>query len=256
MERAFDEYVKEVDEMIENAFSNKHNIKQSIISNPYLNLNQKYSHLPEKWRTELDKHAQKIIYIKLQEYYLNLFTKKTNVGNVRTFSPQDNRYDLESQIIELRCVALHLMKEVEKLKSSNILLIEEVENLESSNKQIITELDNQKSLNVVLETELNSLQSMVKYTTDPSTPARTIQRYWRRYLLLKNVKKYAKQYEEKLLAEFRKNLLSCSKPSNKPLEAAEKRMTPSPPRKPRSGSSEPKEWTDRKAAQIARDWLS
>lgn len=155
-------------------------------------------------------------------------------------------------------------------------LLMEVDNLKEEMKSLRDDLENQKSINVVLESELTAVRTTMKYTQDPGVPVGIIQRYWRSYVLCRNVKILAKQYEEQMLQEFRKNLVkgvSQNKvheatnflsgsllkdvPQNKVCEAAENRKAANTlPKKLKPSTSDPRGWTERKANQVASDWMN
>lgn len=264
MERAFDEYVKDVDERIESVFVKNISDKIKTFENASYSINQilnnPHWNLPSKWHADLLKHAEKKVCLIIEEYYINEFYK--DIKNVVASKYSNTNFKERQIVIGNRVMLSHLMKEVENLKSSNLLLIEKVETLESSNN--------------VLKTELNTLKTAQKYTSDPRVPVGIIQRYWRSYVLRRNVKILAKQYEENMLKEFRKNLVKGVTPNKvhegtKPIsyeflkdilqskvcEAAESRKVANTlPKKLKPGPSDPREWTERKATQVARDWMN
>jgi len=239
MERTFDGYVKEVDESIETAFCEKNVGKYRTDGSALINeLRPKYSHLPDKWRTELQQHIIKSITLKHKEVNLKEFNRRKE---------QEWSFFCGNDIGQIHCAIVDLMENLEKLKN-------QVGNLLEDNNSLREDLKNQMAINVILQTNLNTVQSEIRYfkknSQDPNVPVGIIQRYWKSYLLRRNVKFLAKQYEEQMLQEFRKNLLKGVSKS-KICEAADtlpKKLKPCP--------SDPCEWTERKARQVASDWLS
>ena len=245
MELTHNDYIHEVDEEFQKHFGTKDGIEK-MKENPGYHLSQiqeKYKKLPDKWRSSINLHLrEKIFSLLKKENILKIGEDPLSFLNP---SNHANNYNVGKHVVEFRATVITLMEDVEKLKNQVGTLMEE--------------LENQKKINQVVSSELQTLhksfETFKRVGSDPTDDVRIIQRYWRRYVLLKNVKKYAKQYEDNLLAEFRKNLLTCSKPSNKPLEAAQRRMNPLV-KKIKPGFSVPEEWNIRKAEQVARDWMN
>jgi hypothetical protein len=110
-----------------------------------------------------------------------------------------------------------------------------------------------------LKREVDTLKAVISGKGDVVNAVMVINRYWRKYLLLKNVKKFARMYETELLIEYRKLLAARTTLVVKPsfdksalLSAVESRVKP-----PTTvDKSNPKNWSDIKAASIASDWNS
>ena len=104
-----------------------------------------------------------------------------------------------------------------------------------------------------LKKEVDTLKAVISSKGDVMNAVKVIQRYWRKFLLLKNIKRLAREYEAVLLREFRKSLTMKSSITNKNLlSAAESRVRP--PSK--ASGSNPENWSVAKAATIASDWNS
>ena len=104
-----------------------------------------------------------------------------------------------------------------------------------------------------LKKEVDTLKAVISGKGDVMNSVMVIQRYWRKFLLLKNIKRLAREYEAVLLREFRKSLTMKSSITNKNLlSAAESRVRP--PSK--ASGSNPENWSVAKAATIASDWNS
>jgi len=78
-----------------------------------------------------------------------------------------------------------------------------------------------------LKKEVDTLKAVISGKGDVMNAVKVIQRYWRKFLLLKNIKRLAREYEAVLLREFRKSLTMKSSITNKNLlSAAESRVRP------------------------------
>lgn len=271
MDSALNEYIQEIDKEFERLTSTKENIERfknqhvSISHNIY----KKYDQLPDKWKTQLSTYVNKKSFSLLKKFWRIKYDNNYNVINA--FNP--SLHITTSDIIELRATVMTLIDEMETLKSQVVCLVED-------NKYLREELASQQKINVIIQNNLNTVQTELRYfkksTQDPGVPVGIIQRYWRSYVLRRNVKILAKQYEEQMLQEFRKNLvkgvsqnkvhestniLSSSflkgVSQSKVCEAAENRKaTNTLPKKLKPGPSDPREWTERKANQVASDWMN
>lgn len=102
-----------------------------------------------------------------------------------------------------------------------------------------------------LKSEVDTLKAVISGKGDVMDSVMVIQRYWRRYLLVKNVKKFARQYEAMLIEDYRKTLTSGIGTSRETLlKAVESRVK----RPVKVSRSTPSNWSDSKAASIASDW--
>tara|TARA_Y100000389_G_scaffold80560_1_gene77228 strand:- start:211 stop:972 length:762 start_codon:yes stop_codon:yes gene_type:complete len=102
-----------------------------------------------------------------------------------------------------------------------------------------------------LKNEVDTLKAVISGKGDVMDSVMVIQRYWRRYLLVKNVKKFARQYEAMLIEDYRKTLTSGIGTSRETLlKAVESRVK----RPVKVSRSTPSNWSDSKAASIASDW--
>ena len=258
MELTLNNYIPEIDEEIQRQIDrfdiqSIDNLWQLIISPITL----KYEKLPDKLRRSIyDYIIDKFIPIFKKEFCL----KNENNNQILQLFIHNNFSHINPRaIVNLNATVLTLMEDVEKLKKH-------MDNLMEYNKSLREELDNQKTINEGIHSKLETFK---KVGSDPTDNVNTIQRYWRRYVILRNVKRLAREYEEQLLIEFRKNVMFSSGlprnpllgtvendiPLNPMFEAARKRMNPLP-KKLKASSSDPKNWTDRKAEQVSRDWLS
>jgi len=104
-----------------------------------------------------------------------------------------------------------------------------------------------------LKSEIDTLKAVISGNGDVMDAVMVIQRYWRRYLLVKNVKKFARQYESMLIEDYRKTLTSGIGTSRDALLKAAESRVKQPVKVSRSTSSS---WSYTKAASIASDWNS
>tara|TARA_R110002073_G_scaffold288437_1_gene453225 strand:+ start:291 stop:1022 length:732 start_codon:yes stop_codon:yes gene_type:complete len=102
-----------------------------------------------------------------------------------------------------------------------------------------------------LKSEVDTLKAVISGKGDVMNSVMVIQRYWKRYLLVKNVKKFARQYEAMLIEDYRRTLTSGIGTSRDTLlKAVESRVKTSV----KVCRSNPNNWSDSKAASIALDW--
>lgn len=151
------------------------------------------------------------------------------------------------------------VNEVKIIMAQNNYLLDTVEELkkeisalksEKAEETTVLYLQNEHLTESIseLKKEVSTLRSMLSYNGNIETFVKVIQRYWRRYLLIKNVKKFAHEYELAMLRDFRKSIVN----RESLLHAAESRVKQPVKMSP----SNPKNWSDYKAASIASDWNS
>ena len=230
-----------------------------------------------------DTSFQKNVYEKLLEYLKNRDSIRDSSGNILQFykwySNISNVHDssLEQVLRELESIYTNLRNYkflydqssffkdsgwLHKDKIFRFVCTLKVTKLEEEVKTLRDEMNTVQELknrvdklekdNKTLRDQLN----VIKYEKDPISSVLTIQRYWRSYVLRCNVKKLARVYEEQMLREFRKNIMK-SVTTSKVREAAENRKTTNTlPKKLKPGPSDPREWTERKANQVASDWMN
>ena len=151
------------------------------------------------------------------------------------------RYD-HDRAIERVCG--NPVNEVKIIMAQNNYLLDTVEYL----KKELSALKSEQSTILELKKEVSTLRTMLSYNGNIETFVKVIQRYWRRYLLIKNVKKFAHEYELAMLRDFRKSIVN----RESLLHAVESRV-----KQPvKMSRSNPKNWSDSKAASIAADWNS
>ena len=150
------------------------------------------------------------------------------------------------------------VNEVKILMAQNNYLLDTVEELKNEISVLKSEkaeatvlyLQNEHLMESIseLKKEVSTLRTMLSYNDNIETFVKVIQRYWRRYLLIKNVKKFAHEYELAMLRDFRKSIVN----RESLLHAVESRA-----KQPvKMSRSNPKNWSVSKAASIAADWNS
>tara|TARA_R110002073_G_scaffold123085_1_gene266399 strand:- start:20 stop:694 length:675 start_codon:yes stop_codon:yes gene_type:complete len=141
------------------------------------------------------------------------------------------------------------------LMSQNNYLLDTVKELKGEIESLKTLISTKPEQSIIkeLKKEVDTLKAVISGKGDVMNAVKVIQRYWRKFLLLKNIKRLAREYEAVLLREFRKSLTMKSPITNKNLlSAAESRVRP--PSK--ASGSNPENWSVAKAATIASDWNS
>jgi hypothetical protein len=71
-----------------------------------------------------------------------------------------------------------------------------------------------------LKIEVDTLKAVISGNGNVHESVKVIQRYWRKFLLLKNIKRLARKYEAVLILEFRKSLTMKSPSTIKNLLSA------------------------------------
>ena len=243
-----DQHTQKLKELLEP--SKKNNLDKGNLREFYLESGRIISSHIEKFpclsndeKNEINEIAKKIKYDMTVEHCLKIRT-----------SP---RYDLTG------CTPVH-QGEINILKVQNTCLFETVDELkreinimksEKSEESAILHFQTTHLLDTIkeLKKEVDTLKAVISGKGDVMNAVKVIQRYWRKFLLLKNIKRLAREYEAVLLREFRKSLTMKSSSTNKNLlSAAESRVRPPS----RASGSNPENWSVAKAATIASDWNS
>ena len=204
----------------------------------------------------------------LRLHYISKFSNdQQNHTEFNRLSSDSIREVFQDTCVKYRCdhyrdierVCGNPVNEVKILMAQNNYLLDTVEDLkkelsalksEKTEETTILYLQNEHLMESIseLKKEVSTLRTMLSYNDNIETFVKVIQRYWRRYLLIKNVKKFAHEYELAMLRDFRKSIVN----RESLLHAVESRA-----KQPvKMSRSNPKNWSVSKAASIAADWNS
>ena len=225
------EFRKHLEIMTKNTHGYTRDISEKF--NSYINsfIEQKFKSFSNEFHQETRNIGAEI----LKEYIRNCYMphrylkSTTHISHMASASPQCVHLDYLLDTVEELKREISIMKS-EKAEESAILCLQ--------NDHLMTTING-------LKKEVDTLKAVISGKGNVMEAVDTIQRYWRRYLLVKNIKKFASEYEMKMLREFRKSMVN----RDSLLSAAKSRIKPSAKVTP----SNPTNWSDSKASSIVAD---